>query len=111
LDEALAPIALHGPPCCALGQIGAAAVLNAVHRDARYEAWYREIWNFVAARFLERENGGWRAQLDSCLRPNEDPFFGKADIYHAVQACLIPLLPTTGTITRGLVTQGASAIC
>src|SRR5271165_2801357 len=49
--------------------------------------------------------------LGSSLRPNEDPFFGKADIYHAVQACLIPLLPTTGTITRGLVTQGASAIC
>jgi sulfoquinovose isomerase len=96
-------------PCCE--GIGAAAVLNAVDGDARYEAWYREIWNFVAARFLDRENGGWRAQLDSCLRPNEDPFFGKADVYHAVQACLIPLLPTTGTITRGLVTRGASAIC
>jgi len=58
-------------PCCE--GIGAAAVLNAVDGDARYEAWYREIWNFVAARFLDRENGGWRAQLDSCLRPNEDP--------------------------------------
>jgi mannose/cellobiose epimerase-like protein (N-acyl-D-glucosamine 2-epimerase family) len=95
-------------PCCE--GIGAAAFLNAIDGDTRYEAWYREIWNFVAARFLDQENGGWRAQLDSRLQPNKDPFFGKVDIYHSLQACLIPLLPTTCTITRGLVTQGASIL-
>ena len=52
--------------------------------------------------FIDRTNGGWHPQLDDALRPNADPFFGKPDIYHALQACLIPLLPATGSITRGL---------
>jgi sulfoquinovose isomerase len=29
-------------------------------------------------------------------------FQGKPDIYHALQACLIPLVPPTGSLTRGL---------
>ena len=41
--------------------------------------------------------------------PNADPFFGKPDIYHALQACLIPLLPATGSITRGL-SQGVLSL-
>jgi sulfoquinovose isomerase len=93
-------------PCCEA--IGAAAVLNAIDRDPRYEAWYREIWSFVAAHFLDRDNGGWRAQLDAGLRPNEGPFFGKIDIYHALQACLVPLLPTSRGIARGVATEGVS---
>ena len=76
--------------------------LNAIFEDPLYEDWYRRIWSFVATRFIDREHGGWRAQLDDSLRPNSGPFFGKVDIYHSLQACLIPSLPTTGSITRGL---------
>ena len=76
--------------------------LNAIEDDPAYEQWYRRIWNFVAARYIDRDNGGWRAQLDDALRPGTGPFFGKVDIYHSLQACLIPTLPTTGSITRGL---------
>ena len=36
------------------------------------------------------------------LRQNSAPFFGKVDIYDAFEACLIPTLPTTGSVTRGL---------
>ena len=88
-------------PCCE--GIGAAAFLSAIFGDSQYEDWYRRIWSFVATRFIDRENGGWRAQVDDALRPNSDPFFGKVDIYHSLQACLIPTLPTSGSITRGLV--------
>ena len=49
---------------------------------------YRRIWNFIAAN-------------DDALRPC-GPFFGKVDIYYALQACLILTLPTTGNVTRGL---------
>jgi sulfoquinovose isomerase len=88
-------------PCCE--GIGAAAFLNAISGDSIYEDWYRRIWSFVAAHFIDREYGGWRAQLNDALKPNCDPFFGKVDIYHSLQACLIPALPTTGSVTRGLV--------
>jgi sulfoquinovose isomerase len=87
-------------PCCE--GIGAAAFLNAIDGDAVYEEWYRRIWNFSAAHLIDRDHGGWHAQLDDALKPNTGPFYGKPDLYHAVQACLIPLLPTTGSIVGGL---------
>jgi mannose/cellobiose epimerase-like protein (N-acyl-D-glucosamine 2-epimerase family) len=87
-------------PCCE--GIGAAAFLNAIVGDTLYEEWYRRIWNFTASTFIDRDKGGWRAQVDEALRPSSDPFFGKVDIYHSLQACLIPTLPTTGSVTKGL---------
>jgi mannose/cellobiose epimerase-like protein (N-acyl-D-glucosamine 2-epimerase family) len=88
-------------PCCE--GIGAAAFLNSVDDDSFYETWYRTIWNFSATYFIDGDHGGWRPQLDEHLKPNTNPFYGKPDIYHALQACLIPLLPTTGSITRGII--------
>ncbi len=87
-------------PCCE--GVGAAAFLNSIDGGPAYEEWYRRIWSFIATRFIDRDNGGWRAQIDTALKPNSDPFFGKFDIYHSLQACLIPLLPTTGSVTKGL---------
>jgi sulfoquinovose isomerase len=93
-------------PCCE--GIGASAFLNAIDGDPIYERWYRQIWSFIATRFIDRQNGGWRAQIDDALRPSSGPFFGKVDIYHALQACLIPTLPTSGSVTRGLLNIGFS---
>jgi mannose/cellobiose epimerase-like protein (N-acyl-D-glucosamine 2-epimerase family) len=91
---------------CAEG-IGAAAFLNAIDGAERYELWYRRIWDFVATELVDRENGGWRTQPAD---PSGPPllFEGKPDLYHALQACLVPLLPTSGTIIRGLA-EGALA--
>ncbi len=91
-------------PCCE--GIGSAAFLNAIEDDAFYEDWYRRIWNFSATHLIDRVHGGWHAQLDRDLKPNAGPFYGKPDIYHALQACLVPLLPTTGSIAAGLLTTG-----
>jgi sulfoquinovose isomerase len=87
-------------PCCE--GIGAAAFLNAIDGATAYEDWYRRIWSFTARCFIDHNYGGWRAQVDESLRPNSDPFFGKSDIYHSLQACLIPTLPTTGSVAKGL---------
>ena len=87
-------------PCCE--GVGAAAFLNAIEGAPIYEEWYRRIWSFIATCFIDRDNGGWRAQVDNALKPNSDPFFGKVDIYHSLQACLIPILPTSGSVTKGL---------
>jgi mannose/cellobiose epimerase-like protein (N-acyl-D-glucosamine 2-epimerase family) len=90
---------------CAEG-IGAATFLNALNDDTRYEEWYRRIWDFTATNFVDYENGGWRPQVNDALLPTTDPFFGKPDIYHALQACLIPLLPTSGSVVHGLWSAG-----
>jgi sulfoquinovose isomerase len=90
---------------CAEG-IGAAAFLNAIDGAPEYEEWYRRIWDFVAQQLIDRASGGWRTEaLDPRVQP-QTLFAGKPDLYHALQACFIPLLPTSGTITRGLTTLG-----
>ncbi len=87
-------------PCCE--GIAAASVLGQMSGGARFEEWYRRIWNFSASHLIDRENGGWFPELDPDLLPVNRVFHGKPDIYHAVQACLIPLVPANGSVTRGL---------
>jgi mannose/cellobiose epimerase-like protein (N-acyl-D-glucosamine 2-epimerase family) len=63
-------------PCCK--GVAASAFLNAIEGDPIYEQWYRRIWNFIAARFIDRDKGGWRVQIDDALRPNAGAFFRKS---------------------------------
>lgn len=94
---------------CAEG-IGAAAVLGAADRDPAFEAWYRRIWGFVNNHFIDRRCGGWFPELDSNLAQVNRVFTGKPDLYHALQACLIPLLPVDGSITKGLAGRGSTSL-
>jgi len=85
-------------PCCE--GIGAAAFLGAEDGGAFYEDWYRRIWDFSARHFIDRHAGGWIPQLDDSLEPIDRYFVGKPDIYHSLQACLIPLYRTNASLTR-----------
>ena len=91
-------------PCCE--GIAAAAVLRASGGGQAFEEWYARIWSFAATHLIDRQGGAWHPELDSNLAPVNRVFTGKPDIYHAVQACLIPLVPPTGSVTRGLGTVG-----
>jgi mannose/cellobiose epimerase-like protein (N-acyl-D-glucosamine 2-epimerase family) len=78
--------------------IGAATFLADQSGDPFFETWYREVWNWSQANLLDREHGGWRPQLDEALGPKSTLFTGRPDIYHALQACLIPLYPAQGSL-------------
>lgn len=67
--------------------IAAAATLRAVTGEAVFEAWYRRAWSFAAAELVE-PSGAWRPQAG---RDDAPLFVGRPDLYHALQACLIPL--------------------
>ena len=82
--------------------VGAAHFLGAQGGDASAEAWYRRFWDFLARHIIDRREGGWRPQLDERLTPVSGYFVGKPDLYHALQACLIPLYPAEGSLTRGI---------
>ena len=71
-----------------------------------YEAWYRRVWDWCEAHLIDRELGSWHHQLNNDLVPVTDPWFGKPDLYHSLQAALIPLMPATGSIINGLKTSG-----
>lgn len=79
---------------------GAASFLIDHAPSEFHEEWYRRIWSGIARNHLDAENGGWFEELSEDLQPKHDLFAGKGDIYHAVQACLIPLYPATGSLTR-----------
>lgn len=86
--------------------IGASAFLTNFDRDPYFEIWYRRFWDFAANHLIDHENSGWRPELKEDLAPTERLFRGKPDIYHAVQACLIPLFPTNGSITHAIIETG-----
>jgi len=81
----------------------AASWLIAHQPGAFHETWYRAIWDVIARYHLDWRQGGWFEQLSEDMQPAHTLFAGKADIYHALQACLIPLYPATGSITRGII--------
>ncbi|QFU17192.1 AGE family epimerase/isomerase [Microvirga thermotolerans] len=80
--------------------IGAASFLCEHRPSDFHESWYRCLWDFVARHFIDRANGGWHPELSETLRPAATLFTGKPDIYHALQACLIPLYPSRASLTR-----------
>lgn len=80
--------------------IGAASYLIDHAPSDFHEVWYRRIWSNIATHHLDRANGGWFEELTEDLKPSYTVFAGKADIYHSLQACLIPLFPSTGSLTR-----------
>jgi sulfoquinovose isomerase len=82
--------------------IGAAAFINAYDHDEFYQRWYRKLWDFAENHVIDHERGGWRSELKEDLTPTSRLFVGKPDIYHALQACLIPLYPASGSLTRGI---------
>lgn len=94
---------LWWPACEAAG---AASFLTEHQPSLYHEEWYRRVWNYVADHHLDRQHGGWIEQLDEDLKPSCTIFAGKADIYHALQACLIPLFPATGSITKAILESG-----
>ena len=100
-DRPLQPLRLWWPNA---EGIGAAASLLKRGKDPLAEAWYAKIWDVVAAQFIDHDRGGWYPEILPDGRPGEAIFTGKPDLYHAFQACLVPLL-TPGVHISGDITE------
>lgn len=72
--------------------IAAAAVLHERTGGPGYEEWYRAFWDHAAVAFIDRERGSWHHELTPDLTPAAGTWAGKPDLYHAVQATLLPQL-------------------
>jgi mannose/cellobiose epimerase-like protein (N-acyl-D-glucosamine 2-epimerase family) len=71
----------------------AAAALHAATGDNSYAADFHLWWDYIRTHMIDYENGSWHHELSRTNGPSATVWPGKADAYHAVQACLIPLLP------------------
>jgi mannose/cellobiose epimerase-like protein (N-acyl-D-glucosamine 2-epimerase family) len=70
--------------------------------DPAYAAWYETFWEHVATHFRDDERGSWRHELSPTLAPSALTWAGKPDVYHAVQATLLPRLPLSPTLATAL---------
>jgi sulfoquinovose isomerase len=82
--------------------IGAAAALLAITGEQQYDDSYRMFWDHADVAFRDHEHGSWRHELDERLQPSARTWAGKPDVYHAVQATLIPRLPVTASLAGAL---------
>ena len=81
----------------------ATAAADALHRatgDPRFAALYAAWWDYVAEHLIDRDRGSWHHQLDPRNSPTGGVWPGKPDLYHAVQATLLPRAPLAPTLAR-----------
>jgi sulfoquinovose isomerase len=89
----LEPVVHNRPHWCQAEAMTAAAALLKRTGAREYEHWYRKIWDYIDLYMIDRSQGGWLQELDRHNRPSAVVYQGKADLYHAWQATLTPLLP------------------
>ncbi|MBS3942220.1 MAG: AGE family epimerase/isomerase [Actinobacteria bacterium] len=90
---------LHWVVCEALA---AAATLHRATRDGCYGDHFRAWWAHADAWFVDRDGGSWHHELDEQLRPAASVWPGKPDLYHALQAVLVPRAPLAPSLATAI---------
>ena len=85
--------------------IAAAAALRTRTGDDRYAVLAATWWAYAERYLIDRTYGSWHHQLDTSNHVIETVWPGKPDLYHAVQATLIPRLPLTPSIATALANE------
>ena len=80
--------------------IGALAALVKLDPRPADEEWYRRLWRFADDRLIDHDRGGWFPEPGGPAPGAQ--FQGKPDIYHALQADLLPLVPELSRLCAAL---------
>lgn len=79
-----------------------AASLYRATGEQRFAELYEQWWGYIDERMRDVVGGSWWHELDERNQPSALVWSGKPDVYHALQATLIPRLPLTPTISTAL---------
>jgi sulfoquinovose isomerase len=74
----------------------AIAAAGALHRrtgEEIFAGWHSTWSDYVRGNFVDRGQGSWWHELDTANQPAASTWAGKPDLYHAVQAMLLPQAP------------------
>src|SRR5690554_6288776 len=82
--------------------IGAAAVMWQSTRLQVYAEQYHRWWDYAGEHMLDPDSGSWWHELSPTHEDSGTTWNGKPDIYHALQATLIPRLPTSPALAASL---------
>ncbi|GEL95559.1 AGE family epimerase/isomerase [Cellulomonas composti] len=102
VDWTGAPVVRERMHWVAAEAVAAAAALHTATGDARFDDWYTTWWEYIGAHVIDRDGGSWWHELGVDNAVSRTVWAGKADLYHAVQATLIPRLPLTPVIAPAL---------
>jgi sulfoquinovose isomerase len=80
----------------------AAAALHQRTGDDRYPQLAMTWWAYAERYLIDRERGSWHHQLNPRNEVIDTVWPGKPDLYHAVQATLIPRLPLAPSMAAAL---------
>ena len=86
--------------------IAAAAALHQVTAQPRYLERYEQWWDYARVHLIDPV-GSWHHELDPDQRPAGTVWSGQPDVYHALQATLLPRLPLAPSLAAALVAQRA----
>ncbi len=89
--------------------IAAAAALHARTSDDRYSELATTWWAYAERYLFDRTYGSWHHQLNASNQVIDTVWPGKPDLYHAVQATVIPRLPLAPSVATALAIDQSSA--
>jgi mannose/cellobiose epimerase-like protein (N-acyl-D-glucosamine 2-epimerase family) len=70
--------------------------------DPAFADDYRQFWDYAATYIIDAAAGSWHHELDARNAPATGTWAGKPDIYHALQATLLPRLPLSPSLATAL---------
>lgn len=88
--------------------LGAAVALGRATGDERWAQRFDAWWEYAERYLIDRERGSWHHELDPSNQPaiggpdSGVTWVGKPDVYHALQAVLLPGLPLTPSFATAL---------
>lgn len=82
--------------------INTAAVLYRVTQNSVYAGHYAEFMQYLDEKVLDHKLGSWFHQLDRNNELMKSVWRGKSDLYHAVQATLIPYYTASCSIASAV---------
>lgn len=82
--------------------VGVASALHRATGNLAYEQLGQQWWDYAENYLVDRLGGSWHHQLDPSNRVISTVWKGKPDIYHALQACLLPDLALECSVAGGL---------
>lgn len=88
--------------------LGALAALMKADPRPEDAVWYDRLHRCAERLFIDHARGGWFPEVDAAGHPAARQFVGKPDIYHALQADLLPLAPGLSRPMAGLAALGGA---
>lgn len=93
--------------------VAAEAVMTAytlwkVTGELEYLEDYNTWWQYIDKNLIDKEAGSWFHELDPYQEVVEGTWSGKPDVYHALNACLLPLYPLDASFIGTAIRTGRS---